>query len=388
MASAASPRPFEVVIAGGGVAGAEAALALHELAPHLAAMTLLTPDTELRYRPVAVREPFGYAAVQSYPIAGIARDTQATLLADALAWVDPARRVVHTAGGEQLGYDALLLALGARAVARYEHAITLEDRRLDEILHGIVQDIEGRFVRSVAFLAPPRTGWPLPLYELALMTAGRALDMELDLDVSLVTPEERPLAIFGHSASAGVADLLERAGIGLHVASYAEVPRPGEVVIHPGERRLRADRVLAAPELFGPAVRGLQAAEHGFIPIDRHGHVRGAERVFAAGDASDFAVKHGGIAAQQADAAAEAIAALAGAQIEPAQFDPVIHGMLLTDERPRYLSASLAGGRGESSTFSEQPTWSPPTKIAARYLAPYLEQRDAQSASSQRQSVA
>ena len=64
-------------------------------------------------------------------------------------------------------------------------------------------------------------------------------------------------------------------------------------------------------------MRGLPAALNDFIPVDRHCQVRGVERVYAAGDATDFAIKHGGIAAQQADAAAEAIAALAGAPVKP-----------------------------------------------------------------------
>jgi sulfide:quinone oxidoreductase len=130
------------------------------------------------------------------------------------------------------------------------------------------------------------------------------------------------------------------------------------------------------PELFGPSVRGLPRAQHGFIAVDLHGKVRGVERVYAAGDATDFAVKHGGVAAQQADAAAEAIAALAGVSIKPQRFTPVIHGMLLTGARPKYLTAHITGGHGFSSLITDAPTWSPPTKIAARHLAPYLEQRE------------
>ena len=61
----------------------------------------------------------------------------------------------------------------------------------------------------------------------------------------------------------------------------------------------------------------------GFIPVDVRCKVPGIERVWAAGDATDFAIKHGGIAAQQADVAAQAIAALAGVARQPAPFDPL-----------------------------------------------------------------
>jgi hypothetical protein len=43
--------------------------------------------------------------------------------------------------------------------------------------------------------------------------------------------------------------------------------------------------------------------------------------------------------------------------------------MLLTGEQPRYLTARTTGGQGFSSEISDTPTWTPPAKIAAKYLA-------------------
>jgi sulfide:quinone oxidoreductase len=105
--------------------------------------------------------------------------------------------------------------------------------------------------------------------------------------------------------------------------------------------------------------------------------------IFAAGDVTEFPVKHGGLASQQADTAAESIAALAGAPLTPEPFTPVIHGMLLTDDKPLYLSARITGGHGFSSELSDTPTWSPPSKIYAKYLAPYLAEHKAETASRQ-----
>jgi sulfide:quinone oxidoreductase len=130
---------------------------------------------------------------------------------------------------------------------------------------------------------------------------------------------------------------------------------------------------VALPELYGPAVPGLPEAPDGFIPVDTNCQVRGVERVYAAGDTTDFAIKYGGIAAQQADTAAQAIAALAGAPVQPETFHPVIHGMLLTGALPRYLRADITGGQPITSEITLQPTWSSPDKIVARYLAPYLD---------------
>jgi sulfide:quinone oxidoreductase len=113
-----------------------------------------------------------------------------------------------------------------------------------------------------------------------------------------------------------------------------------------------------------------------------HCKVRGLECVYAAGDATDFAIKHGGIASQQADTAAQAIAAFAGLATEPAPFHPVIQGILLTGGKPRYLSAHVTGGHGSSSFIGDAPTWTPPSKIAAKYLAPYLDELDTVAESS------
>ena len=371
------PRPLKVLIAGAGVAGLEAALALRELAGERVATTILTPGSEFVYRPMRVVEPFAYPVASRYPLEEIARDIGAELRRDAFKWLDGEQHVVHTEGGQQLSYDALLLALGAKLHSRFRHALTLDDRRLDEQLHGLIQDIEGGYTHKLAFLVPSSTPWPLPVYELALMTARRAYDMNADVSITLLTPEDAPLAIFGQAVSEAVERLLEQHGILLIPSAHCETPVPGQVTIHPGGRSLYLDRIVALPELFGPSTPGVPKRDgHGFIPIDVYCGVPGLERVYAAGDGTDFAVKHGGIAAQQADVAAEAIATLAGAPIQPSKFNPEIHAILLGADKPLYLSAHITGGHGSASEISETPLWSPPTKIVAKYLAPYLDARD------------
>lgn len=364
---------FNVVIAGAGVAGLEAALALRELAGERVALTMLAPEEDFVYRPMAVTEPFSYGQAQRYELRTIAEDLGVRLRASRFSWLDAERRLAHLDDGEALSYDALLLALGARIHTRYPHAHTVDDRHLEDILHGLIQDVEGGYVKRLAFVIPGRMGWQLPIYELALMTANRAYDMGVKAEVTIVTPEDSPLGLFGIGASEGVAELLKEARIEMVTSAYAEVPHWNTVVVNPGDRHLEVDRIVALPELYGPAVRGLPVAEHGFIPIDVHAKVRGVDRVYAAGDATDCAVKHGGIASQQADAAAEAIAALAGAPVQPQALKPVIHGMLLTGHKPRYLSARITGGHGFSSEITDEPTWSPPRKIVAKHLAPFLE---------------
>jgi sulfide:quinone oxidoreductase len=367
---------LNVVVVGGGVAALEAVLAIRDLAGGLVSTRVLAPNEELVYRPTTVREPFSLAAAARYPLAEMLDELGAELIAGELAWVDPERHVLRTEAAGELEFDALVLALGARPYARYRYATTIDDRRMDEALHGLIQDVEAGLLDSIAFVAPPRMAWPLPLYELALMTAGRAEDAGAKVRLTILTSEDSPLAVFGEAASRGVADLLDGKGIRTISDAYVEIPRAGELVINPGDRRLRATRVVALPELYGPAVRGLPVSEHGFIRVDRFGRVPDAGNVFAAGDAVDFPVKQGGIACQQADVVAATIAALAGAGIEPLPFDPTLNGILLTDERPRYLRAKLTGGHGFASEFSEAPIDGASHKIDARYLAPFLARRD------------
>ena len=103
---------------------------------------------------------------------------------------------------------------------------------------------------------------------------------------------------------------------------------------------LPADVVIALPELVGPRIAGLPHDADGYIPVNEHGIVEGCADVFAAGDVISFPVKHGGLAAQQADAVAETIAARVGAIGMPEPFRPVLRALLMTGGAPLYLSVS------------------------------------------------
>ena len=105
--------------------------------------------------------------------------------------------------------------------------------------------------------------------------------------------------------------------------------------------------------------------------------MQGLDDVYAAGDGTNFPIKQGGIGTQQADAAAEHIAARMGAAIEPAPFHPILRGKLLAGDESLNLSADVAGGAGEGAV-SDDYLWWPPQKIGGRYLAPYLEGEDTQ----------
>ncbi len=369
-------RPFNVLIAGGGVAGLEAALALRELAGDRVTITMLAPEAEFVYRPLRVREPFAGPSANHYSLAEIAADIDVELKQDAFKWLDAPRNMVHTESGEQLSYDALVLAMGARLKPRFRHALTIDDRKLDEQLHGLIQDLENGYIHKLAFIAPEPMPWPLPLYELALLSARRAYDMNETVAITIITAEDAPLAVLGSVVSQAVQKTLDSAGIQVITGTHAETPERGQVSLFPQGGTLSVDRTVALPELFGPSTPGVPTFDdHGFIPVDSHCRVRGLDRVFAAGDATDFAVKYGGIAAEQADVVAEGIARLAGVPIDPRQFNPEVHGMLLGGAEPLYFSAHITGTRGSASVVEDHADWASGAKIAAKYLAPYLDLR-------------
>lgn len=365
--------PYRVVIAGGGVAGLEAMLALRSLAEDRVSIDLIAPDSEFVYGPLAVAEPFGLGRRSHFELADLVRDGGARHHRDALAAVDLEERFARTRSGIAFPYDALLVAAGARRRDPLPGALTFPGRAGVTGMGHLLAEIEQGDVKRVVFALSSRLGWSLPLYELALMTANHAQQRDCggDVELILLTPEERPLELFGDRASAAVRSRLERSGIRLRTGVDPVEYGDGALTLLPRET-LAADRVvtLAVPE--GHAITGLPADNDGFIRVDEHQRVAGLEDVYAAGDVTSFPVKQGGIAAQQADAAAQAIAAAAGALVTPVPFRPVLRGLLLTGSTPAYLRAPIAGGRGGEEDVATEPLWWPPAKIAAKHLGPLL----------------
>jgi sulfide:quinone oxidoreductase len=361
-----------VLIAGGGVAGLEAALALRALAEERVSVEVVAPEADFTYRPLAVAEPFRVAEMERFPLERLVREAGAEFRRGAVVEVDAAPRIARTSQGEELAYDVLLLALGARAEEAVPNALTFRGPEDGPALAAMLEEALNGELRRLAFALPAGVAWPLPLYELALLTGTYLTDAGTrGVELAVVTPEEAPLALFGAAASDAVRELLEIRGIELRVRTTPVSFEASMLRLAP-EGNLDADRVVALPRLAGRGLAGVPQDPAGFVPTDEHARVLGLESVFAAGDLTQFPIKQGGIAAQQADAAAEAIAARAGAPIEPAPFRPVLRGLLLTGIFPRYLRSEVSKG---ASTVDLEPLWWPPAKIVGRHLAPFLAQR-------------
>jgi sulfide:quinone oxidoreductase len=375
------------VIAGGGVAAIEALLALRELVGTRVTITLISPQREFVYRPVTVTEPFGHGEARAFQLGEIVDHAGGRLVWDRVERVDPSASTVLLGSGDTVGYDRLIVACGAIPSEPLPGALTFRGRDDVEGLRDVLDDLTSGSARSVALTLTSEHTWTLPIYELALMTSGYLRDRGVDSDVSLVTPEEEPLELFGPAAVEAMEAMLKARHVHLRTSARPVLLR-GRMLQLAGGGHVWADRVITLPELKGPRLPGLPHDRDGFIWVDGHGRVHGAPGVYAAGDVTAFPLRQGGLAAQQADAVAENIAAELGAAVKPRPFAPVLRGLLMTGGAPLYVRSEpqrLARGssvateapslrpRGrEPSAASGQPLWWPPAKIAGRYLSPFL----------------
>lgn len=358
-----------LLIAGGGPAALEAALVVRQRAGEHLKVTLLSASDEMLYRPLTVAEPFGLGSPHRFSLPAIAADQGFDFMRGTVRGVRASAHRVELDDGT-LGYDALLLALGAGAEEAIPGALMFDGDDSAAALRRALERLHAGTPLRVAFVAGAETAWTLPIYELALMTARWGQDAGLALEPWLVTHEPRALAVFGERASSSVAALLDEAGVRLWTGAFAELVEDGRLWMSL-EGGMPVDLAVALPRPVGPRVPGLPSDAHGFVPVDPYGRVPGAPDVYAAGDMTTRPLKQGGLATQQADAAASAIAAWAGVPVAPEPYRPVLRAMLLTGGPPQFLLNGREPGMPASLATDEAPWW-PPHKIAGRELAPYL----------------
>lgn len=370
-----------VTIAGGGVAALEAVLALRALVPDLE-IELLAPGSEFELRPVAVLEPFALAETPDLRLDRFAEEQRLVLVRDTLTAVHPEDRTIGTGEGRRRPFDLLLIATGAIALDGIPGAHPFRGRSDYGGVALLLEQYDRRELRRLVFAVPSHSAWTLPVYELALLASRELRERGVDdAELTIVTPEPAALAVFGRRASAEVEKLLAQAGVELKTSIHPHRFTNGVLSAGPGAE-IPADRVIALPRLVGPRFEGLPHDREGFIPTDEHGAVSEVEGVYAAGDITTFPIKQGGIACQQADAAAQAIAARAGAAVEPEPFVPVLRGLLLSGTTARYLESKPTGGGGEGAA-PRFALWEPTSKVFGRHLLPYLWERVGHSPSSE-----
>jgi len=347
------PLPQHVVIAGGGIAGVTALMALRDLGEHELDIEIIAAQPEFVLRPQLIGGPWGGDPLH-VDLAALADEFGARLRAGTLARVAPDHGVVITSAGDEVRFDALLLATGAIASLGYAGVHTIGFGTLPSALSH-------QRSGTVAVVVPPGVGWSLPAYQLALLAAAAG-------PVTVVTAEAEPCEVFGPGATPRVAHLLAEHGVEVRTSC----------IVTPGSEAVRdlADSVFALPLLRGPAIAGLPSVHGGFLPVGEDQRVAGCERVYAAGDITDGPIKQGGLAAQQADRAATEIVIAAGG--EPARLAeaPTLRGKLTVGDEHLYLRRELDGtdpGRARG-----EPMWKPEAAMCAWRLSRWLVQHQAE----------
>ncbi len=354
-------------------------LALRALAPKNVRVTLISASPTLAYKPAATTEAFNETPPRRYDLQAIAADVGASFRLDRLEAVASQDRRVRLASFAYLDYDALVLAIGARATAAIPGALTFHDQREVHHIRRMTSQLRDGKLQRIIFAVPSGCSWPLPLYELGLLTATQLQESRASGEVVLVSPELTPLQVFGVQASLLVADLVAKRGVRFIGESDPQLVERGETLSLSVGSTLQGDCVVTVPELRGPRITGLPTDREGFITTDALGGVIGLADVYAAGDMTSFPIKQGGLATQQADVIAQRIASHHGAIVKEVRVQHVLRAQLIGGAHPIFLRTELDEfGQPTTATLQHEcseDSESPPEKVFGRYLTPYLKTR-------------
>lgn len=374
-----------VLIVGGGVAALEATIALRDVAGDRVDVEIYSPRQDFIYRPFAVTEPYGVSHAMRYDLRQLAERCEASFHLGSIGSVDDEAQRARTHDGEEIAYDHLIVACGTRLLAGVSGAVNFWGVPDDPRVHDVVRDLRERKLKRAVFTMPAGGTWALPLYELALLAESELSKAGVvDASLVVVTPEDAPLTLFGRHASERVSKLFGERNIEVIAGATPIKFDGGLLMVSPGSA-VEADVVLSLPRIEGRQIGGVPHDLDGFVPVDDHGRIRGMRHAFAAGDVTSFPVKQGGLATQQADVVAKAIAADIGCEVDGESFDPILRGVLWTGAEPLYLSGHLAGGHGETSTATDEAPWGEGEqgKLVGRYLTPFFAELSVRSGAGQ-----
>jgi sulfide:quinone oxidoreductase len=339
-------------------------LALNAISYSGADVHLFSPDPRFTLRPLSVSSGFGRRGLLTYDLANLTETARAGFHNLSVSEVDVASRSLRLSDGTGFDYDYLIASPGTKPVPAVPGAVTYWGPAGNESVSEAVEELRGRDGVKVVVTVPDGGSWPLPLYELALMIADQLAPAAA---VTIVTPEGAPLGLFGEASAERVAAVLDDWNITTRLETSPAEFRDGALSTSDGER-IEADLAIALPLLTGRRIPGLPSDGQGFIPVDEYGRIEGHEREYAAGDVISFPVKFGGLAAEQADIVAAAIAADAWREPKPQPLSPVYRGSLVTPDG----TIGLGAGSDDSTPYA----WDPSGKIVGKFLTPFLKAAD------------
>ncbi len=359
-----SSKRAKVAIIGGGVAALEAMLALDAASYRGADVHLFSPQPKFVLKPLAVSSGFGRGGVLNFDLPKLTATAGATFHETGVTEVVASSRLIRLSDGTEFEYDYLIASPGAELRDSVPGAMTYRWQAGNAAVTEALAPLHGRDEPRVVVAMAEGGTWPLPLYELALLIAD---ELGPGASITIVSPEEAPLDLFGKADAEKVAALLRERNIETILETAPAEHRDGALVTTDG-RKIESDLTIALPLLAGRRITGLPCDENGFIPVDDFGRIDEHEREFAAGDVTSFPVKFGGLATAQADVVAAAIAAEALGTSAPEPFKPAYRGVLVTEDG--------MVGLGPGSESSGAYGWDPAEKIHGKFLMPFLKAAD------------
>jgi sulfide:quinone oxidoreductase len=310
----------EILVVGGGTGGTVLANRLAEkLAPELdageARVTLLTDDPDHVYKPTFLYVPFGEKTVDDArrPLADIV-DDRIDIQIDRVTAIDTDRQTVDTAEGAMVGYDQLVLAMGAQLAPEKvpglaegghhfygpEGAPALRDELADFESGHLVLSVVG-----VPHMCPAAPVEFVLMVDDWLRQRGRREDVEL----TYTYPIQRAHGI--QSIADWATDEFEERDIELETFFNVEALDPETETVETMEgTEMDYDLFVAIPPHAGTdlvAEAGL--GEDGWVAVDRHTlEAEHAENVYAIGDIADVPTsKAGSVAHYEAGTVAKRI---------------------------------------------------------------------------------
>lgn len=315
------PAKPRVVVLGGGFAGLESAFYLrHKLADRVD-ITLVSDRNYFTFRPNTIYIPFGEDPEKfQVDLAEPARLKHIDFIRARAERIDPVHRLVHVAHME-IAYDYLVVATGAalrpaEIPGLGEHAVTLwspdDMLKVRAAYQKLVGDARDGKKRKLLFLVPPNNRCPGPLYEMAMMTDTwlREQGVRDSIEITWTTFEDTYVQAYGPRLDPTVAAEFDERCIFGYTRQIIDRIEPGRAMYQSGGSLPFDVLVSLPPFVASQTFDALPVDDRGFLKVDPDSRrVEGQDRIFAAGDATDFPMKQAYLALLQADAAADHIAA-------------------------------------------------------------------------------
>lgn len=208
-------KPRRIVVLGGGIGGAEAALTLAIGLPG-DEVTLVSRWSSIRLLPDLVYVPFGVSARRiDVPISSLLPHGVRSVVAD-VERVDPAAKVLQTSEG-LIRYDVLVAAPGAQQRGPRAHGLrSLDDaQRVRRELAQLVREAKDGERRTITIRAASEDSWSAPACELALLAGAwiRSQGLEDRVETTLVTSDDNAFEWFGPVGESTIDAAMRRARV-------------------------------------------------------------------------------------------------------------------------------------------------------------------------------